>query len=219
VSGLVFGPDGGLPAGYARWPVGTAFHRGHTPGRSPVWFGPAPGTWGSNRFDPPHPRTARDPGVCYLAATLVGVLLERVLRGVALPAVARRTLATQHAVTGAVLARDLVVVDLVLALSVHGLELADVAAPPLLTPGTSPRYPRTQALAGTWATANRDRRHPVPGGRVDGIAYVSRFGPAAHCLALWDDAADALRWGKTTPLGAAAGIDAACEALGIGVVG
>jgi hypothetical protein len=209
VSDFAYGPDAGLPAGYARCAAGTTLWRGHTPGLVPGWFGPAIGAVGTNRFDAPV-REAGDPGTCYLAAGLEGVLLERVLRGRPVTFVSRRTLAREHALARARLARDLVLVDLFAALAVHRFEVADIAAPPDLR-GT-PRYPRTQPLAAGWSRA----AHPVP---VDGIVYGSRFGPAAVCVALWDRAETALAWGPSAPLDADMGaLVAACNRLGLGLL-
>ena len=212
MTGFAFGPDARLPAGYARCAAGTVLYRGHAPGRSADWFGPAVGAPGTNRFDVPLRRTAADPGTCYLAERIDGVLLERVLRGVWRPIISRRTLSRDHALATAHVDRDLVLLDLMVALStVHGLELADVSAPPI--PRAVPAYPRTQALAEQWATAS----HPVP--RLDGIVYGSRFGPAAACVALWDRARDALTWGPSAPFEAdMTALAAACERLGIGLV-
>lgn len=212
---VLFGPTAELPAGYARCRAGLPLRRGHTPGLTPDWFGPDIGVLGENRFDPPRPRTPADPGVCYVAESLIGVLLERVLRGVKWPAVSRTTLNAKHSVSDAVLTRDLVTLDLIQALGVHRLELIDVCAPPDLTPGAPLRYPRTQQLAGEWAARNAGGGHPVPGGRVDAILYVSRFGPGARCLAIWDTAREAVDWGSTVPLGSASGLEEACEALDV----
>lgn len=218
MSALTFGPDAGLPAGYARCAAGTLLWRGHTPGRAADWFGPAVGAAGTNRFDVPR-RGPGDPGTCYLALGLDGVLLERVLRDRPATFLSRRTLGRAHAVAQAWLARDLVLVDLLVALqSVHGLQLAEVCAPPVLAaPPGAPRYPRTQALAAAWAAA----AHPgVPGGRVDGVVYGSRFGPAAACLAVWDRARAALAWRPGAPLDAdMPALVAACARLGLGLVG
>ncbi|HKG93773.1 MAG TPA: RES domain-containing protein [Gemmatimonadaceae bacterium] len=212
MTGFAFGPDAGLPAGYARCAAGTVLYRGHTPGRAPDWFGPALGAAGTNRFDAPMRRTAADAGVCYLAERIDGVLLERVLRGVWRPLISRRTLGRDHALATARVDRDLVLLDLLVALStVHGLELADVSAPPI--PRAVPPYPHTQALAAQWAAAS----HPVPS--VDGIVYGSRFGPAAVCVALWDRARGALAWGPSVRFEAdMPALAAACERLGIGLV-
>jgi hypothetical protein len=209
VGGFTFGPDAGLPAGYARCVAGTVLWRGHTPGRAPDWFGPAVGAAGSNRFDAPV-RAAGDPGTCYLAEGLEGVLLERVLRDRYATFVSRRTLDREHAVARARVERDLVCIDLLVALTVHGLELADIAAPPV--PRAVPRYPRTQQLAARWAVA----AHPVP---VDGIVYGSRFGPAAACLALWNRARTALAWQPSQPFDAdMPALLAACGRLGLGLL-
>ncbi len=80
MSAARFGPEAGLPAGFAVYPGGTVLLRGHSPGRVPTWFGPAVGERGTNRFDLPARKRASAPGVCYPAATLDGVLLERVIR-------------------------------------------------------------------------------------------------------------------------------------------
>jgi len=211
-----FGPSAGLPAGFASWRSGSALVRGHSPSKSANWFGPALGALGSNRFDPPRPRTLNDPAGCYLAEGIIGLLHERVFRGALQPQVSRTTLSAHHAVTEATLLRDVVLIDLVVATAVHGLQLSDITAPPLLAPHAPLRYPATQGMAGAWAATNASAGFAgVPGGRVDGILYVSRFGPAERCVVLWDLAHGALRWGSALPLGAHGGLRAACGALGV----
>ena len=60
---------------------------------------------------------------------------------------------------------------------------------------------------------------PHPVANVDGIAYGSRFGSAAVCVALWDRARGALTWGPSAPFEAdMPALAAACERLGIGLV-
>lgn len=150
---LAFGPDAALPAGYARLAAGARLQRGHTPGRAPGFFGPPVGQPGRNRFDVTGPRAADAPGVCYLALTTAGVLLERVLRDARLPVLSRARLDRAHAWTEATLARPLVLLDLWLAPGVHGVQVADISAPPQLdsAAGADPLgipYPRTQRLAG-----------------------------------------------------------------------
>ena len=212
------GPLAGLPAGYARVASATSLERGHSPGLAPHWFGPAIGTVGGNRFDLPTPRAATDPGVCYLAERLLGALHERVFRGVHQPSVSRTTLSAHHAITPVATVRDLVLIDLVAGISVHGLQLHDITALPNVHPAAPLRYPATQGMAGAWASTNAASGFPVPGGRVDGILYVSRFGANEACLALWDIAAPALGWGTPQPLGSHPGLVAACNAIGVVVV-
>lgn len=216
------GPSGGLPAGFARVLVGARVLRRHRPGQTPDWFGPPIGTLGENRFDPPHPRRPVDPGVCYLAEQLGGVIHEGVLRGSRHRALSRRTLSAHHAVSEAVLSRDLVVIDLVHEPGVHGIELADLAQrPDLGAKLMAPKglvYRHTQALAGTWLARNASATFPVSGGTVDGILYVSRFAPAQRCLALWQGAADALEWTATTLLGDHAALDSTLAAIGVGLL-
>lgn len=199
-----FGADGDLPAGYARCTAGTDLVRGHSPGKVPDWFGPGLGNVGINRFDAPK-QTTTDHGTCYLARSLEGVLLERVLRGVWRPVVSRSSLMERHAITAARPTRDLIFLDLCLALnSVHRLQISDISQPP--------PYTRTQNLARRWARQS----HPVA---VDGILYTSRFAPAARCIALWDRAASAVEWGTTGLLGAdIAQLSRACVRLGIGII-
>ncbi len=212
------GPAAGLPAGYATWASGASLLRGHSPLSSPNWYGPAIGATGTNRFDLPTPRAATDPGVCYVAASLTGVLHERVFRGVNQPVVSRRTMSAQHAVCDVASTRDLVLIDLVAGLSVHRLQLHDITAPPVVLPPGSLPYPATQGLVGSWAATNARRGFPVPGGRVDGILYVSRFGANEYCLAIWDVAAPFVSWRTSQLLGAHAQLATACGALGVIVV-
>jgi hypothetical protein len=148
-------------------------HRRHRPDRAPDWFGPPIGTLGDNRFDPPHPREPHEPGVCYLAERLAGVIHEGVLRGVRRTALSRRTLSAHHAVSAAITTRALTVLDLVHEPGAHGLELADITQRPnlhaKLAPTGSLVYALTQRLTERWLAANRASSFPVPGGRVDGI--------------------------------------------------
>lgn len=218
MTSIDFGPNAGLPAGYARWNAGATLLRGHSPGNSANWFGPALGSLGTNRFDPPRPRTSTDPGVCYIAEALTGVLHERVFRGVMVPQVSRATLSASHAVTDVTLNRALILIDLVAAIAVHGLQLSDTTAPPLISPHAPLRYPATQGMAGAWAATNGSSGFPVPGGQVDGILYVSRFGPVDRCVALWDVAQSALTWGAAQSLGGHLQLTAACGMLGVQVV-
>jgi hypothetical protein len=212
VTRAVHGPDGGLPAGYARVPADTTLLRGHDPRWPPNFFGPPVGRAGANRFDVPT-RTAADPGTCYLALSLEGVLLERVVRDFPRPAYSTAALGRRHALAAAVPTRDLLLVDLVAApTTVHGVQASQIVAPPLLDAATGrSRYPHTQALAARWAAA----RHPVD---VDGILYGSRFGSRWLCLALWDRAAPALRWRASVALTHdTAALADAFNALGLGL--
>jgi len=209
VSALRFGPAGGLPAGYARCEAGTVLMRGHRPNKAPDWFGPAVGRAGVHRFDVPL-RTADDPGVCYLAPSLEGVLLERVIRDSTVNPLSHATMSREHAITAARLTRDLVLIDLLATLwTVHGVQMPEVAA--------VPPYGATQQLAQQLTHLTL----PQADGAVlwpDGIAYGSRFGAAHECIALWDRAAAALEWGETVSLGVDRNALAlACTRLGIGL--
>lgn len=212
MSAVAHGPAGGLTAGYARVRAGTRLLRGHTPGRRPDFFGPDLGRPGTQRFDLPHRRSAADPGTCYLALSLEGVLLERVVRDFARPTYSLSALAARHALVEVRPARDLVLVDLVATpTTVYGVQAAEITAPPRTdaAPGMPP-HPVTQALAARWAAdAPAD---------VDGILYSSRFGSRWLCAALWDRARDALVWGASAALtDDPVALDAACEALGLGL--
>ncbi len=193
MSALRFGPAGGLPAGYARCEAGTTLMRGHSPNKAPDWFGPAVGRVGVHRFDVPL-RTEDDPGVCYLAPSLEGVLLERVIRDSTINPLSHATLSREHAITAARLTRDFVLIDLLATpWTVHGVQMHAVAA--------VPPYGATQQLARQLTRLTL----PQPDGTAmcpDGIAYGSRFGAAHECIALWDRAATALAWGETVSLGA-----------------
>jgi RES domain len=186
--------------------------RGHSPDRDPAWFGPAIGSVGANRFDLRMRTVASDPGVCYLAPALEGVLLERVIRDVRRSVLSLDTLRMQHAVTHVVTTRELLLVDLLVAPWVrHGVQLSEITAPP--------PYEATQSLAerllGIVPGDGADAPPSVP----DGIAYGSRFGAAIECLALWDRAADALRWDQTTSITADLdALAAACLRVGVGLV-
>jgi hypothetical protein len=219
---VLSGPDGDLPPGYARFVAGGSLLRRHRPGHDPAWFGPPVGTLGENRFDPPHARRPDEPGVCYLAEQLGGVLHEGVLRGVRWPAFSRQTLSTHHAVSEAIIQRDLVLIDLVHEPGIHGVQLADIAQRPQVAAKlTSPVglvYPVTQTLAGEWLSRNARRDFPVDGGRVDGVLYVSRFAPVQRCVALWDHAANALIWNASVPLGRHPALETTLAAMGISLL-
>jgi hypothetical protein len=171
----------------------------------PDWFGPAVGQQGVNRFDVPLRLQPSQVGTCYLADSLEGVLLERVMRGMDLPILSVDRLRRLHVLTRATVTRDLVLIDLCAALStVHRLELADVVAPP--------PYDKTQGLAAAWSV----QPHPVP---VDGIVYCSRFGSRFTSVALWDTARSALTWGTAVSLAQdLAALARACNRLGVGLV-
>ncbi|MEO7360353.1 MAG: RES family NAD+ phosphorylase [Gemmatimonadaceae bacterium] len=208
----LFGADGGVPAGYARCPAESLLFRAHRTARLPAWFGPAVGADGINRFDLPHRRTARDPGICYLAPSLEGVILETVVRDVRGRVLSVATLRREHVVTDVRTTRDLLLIDLMVApWTVHGVQAGDISG--------RPPYRDTQRLAerlvGLTVTETGKRSAVAP----DGIIYSSRFAPAFECLALWDRAADALVWGATAPLGAEGrALAAACNRLGIGLL-
>lgn len=211
MSALLFGPAGGLPAGYARCLAGTTLLRGHTPGRVPDWFGPRVGGAGVGRFDLPMRAAATDPGVCYLAPALAGVLLERVIRDVSRPVLSLATMLREHAVTSVTLNRDLVLVDLLSTpWTVHGVQMSEITGPP--------PYRATQQIAARLAMVP----YSTSGGASalpDGIAYGSRFGAAHECIALWDRAASALTWGHAVRLGDdRAALASACMQLGIGLI-
>lgn len=204
MTSFLIGPNGAVPAGYARCPAGTVLLRGHSPGVAPDWFGPAVGESGINRFDMPYRRTASDPGTCYLAPELDGVILERIIRDVRQPFLSRRRLLDGHAVTSVLVTADLILVDLLRTpWTVHGVQASDVNGKPL--------YAGTQALAARWAAAT----NPV----ADGILYGSRFGSGVECVALWDRVANSLDWYGSQPLGHDANALArSCGRLGIGLL-
>ncbi len=155
-------------------------------------------------------RTDDEPGVCYLAPALEGVLLERVIRDVVINPLSHATLSRQHSITTARLTRDLILIDLLVApWTVHGVQMHEVTA--------VPPYDATQQLARQFAQQNHTH---VNGSALvpDGIAYGSRFGAAHECIALWDRAATALEWGATESLGAdRLALAASCLRLGIGL--
>lgn len=134
------------------------------------------------------------------------------------PLISRATLSTHHAVSDVASICDLILIDLVAGLSAHGLQLHDTTAPPLVHPSAPLRYPLTQGLVGSWAATNARRGFPVPGGHVDGILYVSRFGANEYYLAVWNVAAPFLTWSSSQPLGAHARLTTECAAIGV-VVG
>ena len=212
MSAFRFGPDAGLPAGFARCPAGTRLLRGHSPDREPAWFGPAIGARGLHRFDLPQRESASDPGICYLAPTLEGVVLERVIRDIRRDVLSITTVNRQHAVTRVTTKRDLLLIDLLVAPWIpHGLQVGDVMSPP--------PYDVTQRLAERLTSMIPDGYVGTPPALPDGIVYASRFGAAIECLALWDRAADALEWHDMTPLGSDDNaLAAACLRLGIGLL-
>lgn len=152
----------------------------------------------------PRRTTVVDPGTCYLAPELEGVIVERVIRDMWRPVVSLGKMKTEHALARSVLRRDLVLVDLIKTVwTVHRMQVHEVTAPPPFT--------RTLALAAELVASS-----PV---NVDGIAYSSRFGSGVECVALWDRAATALSWQGSEPLGADEDAFAkACENLGIGLL-
>ncbi len=207
-----FGVDGGVPAGYARCPADSLLFRGHRPARAPNWFGPAVGADGINRFDLPHRETARDPGVCYLAPSLEGVILETVVRDARGRVLSVATLRREHVVTEVRTTRDLLLIDLMVApWTVHGMQTSDISG--------RPPYRDTQQLAERLVALRVKETGKHGAVAPDGIIYSSRFAPAFECLALWDRAADALDWGSSAPLGADGRVlAAACNRLGIGLL-
>lgn len=212
MSAFRFGPDAGLPAGFAVCPIGTLLLRGHSPGREPAWFGPAVGAHGSNRFDLALRERASDPGVCYLSPTLEGVLLERVIRDVRRDVLSITNANRQHALTRLTTTRDLLLIDLLRAPWIpHGVQVRDVM--------NGPPYDATQRLAERLSRVVPDGVDGAPPSLPDGIVYASRFGAAIECLALWNRASDALDWHDTTALGSdETALAAACLRLGIGLL-
>ena len=160
--------------------------------------------------------------MCYLAERLAGVIHEGVLRGVRRAALSRRTLSAHHAVSAAITTRELTVIDLVHEPGVHGLELADITQRPnfhaKLAPTGGLVYELTQRLTERWLAANRASSFPVPGGRVDGILYVSRFTPIQRCLAVWDMAKHALAWQRPVRLGEHPALETTLAEIGIGLL-
>ena len=198
---LQFGPAPGLPAGYALCPAGTLLYRGHTPGLSPNWFGPALGKKGGCRWDVPL-RGPGDPGVCYFAPTLEGVILERVLRDHWRPEIDLENTKQHHALSRCIAKRDLVLLELMQNhYTVHKHQISEV---------TSPDYTDTQRWAEAWA---KQTTPLMP----DGIAYGSRFSSTTECIALWDRAAGQLDWhGSPEPFGTDdAALETACKQLGL----
>jgi hypothetical protein len=184
-------------------PAGTLLFRGHTLGLSPNWFGPAIGKTGSGRWDVPF-RGPGDPGVCYLAPTLEGALLERVIRDVWRPEV-HLTSTMKHGLSRCVTTRDLLLFDLLQAhYTIYEFEISDI---------TQDSYAVTQA----WAQTRAQQTVPVA---ADGIAYGSRFSVSTECIALWDRAANALDWiGTPEPFGTDVDeLDAVCTRLGLTLV-
>lgn len=205
------GADGALPAGFVRCAKGTLLWRGHSPLLTPDWFGPEVGMAGSNRFDLPFRAQASDPGVCYLAPTLMGVLVERVLRDVWRDALSITVLQNNHAVTAALVVRDLFLIDLqTTAWTIYGLQAPELTE--------RPPYRATQEIAKQLAAVIG--KHP--GGDAftpDGILYGSRFGVGIECVALWDRARDSLAWQATARLGEdSSALMSACERLGVGLL-
>lgn len=225
-----FGYDGGVAPGLVRCDGGTVLLRAHDATRNPVWFGPSPGGVGTERYDQPR-RVGAAPGTCYLAPSLEAVLLETVVRDeladlergepatLSMDMITTTSHGTPRALSRAVVTRPLVLVDLVVAVwSVHRYRVDELMAVPRVVPGLPTRYPQTQAVAADLAA----RYGPLsPGGSpADGILYVSRFAPAFPCVALWDHADAALRWGAA-PSAMDADLPAlmtALDALGIGLV-
>lgn len=212
MSAFRFGADADLPAGFALLPSGTTLLRGHSPARDPAWFGPAVGQRGTNRFDIPLRSRASTPGVCYLAPTLAGVLLERVIRDTRRELLSLATLRVQHAVTPVTTTRDVLLIDLLVTpWTRHGVQTSELSG--------APPYHTTQQLAARLASMLPSDAADAPPRVPDGIAYASRFGAAIECIALWDRARDALHWGKTAPIDAdRSALALACLRLGIGLV-
>ena len=169
------------------------------------------GERGTNRFDLPYRERESDPGVCYLASTLDGVLLERVIRD-ARRDVSVATLQTRHALAHFVTTRDILLIDLLVAPWLrHGVQVCEVAA--------APPYYATQQLAARLVLLAPDGAAASPPALPDGILYGSRFSAPIECIALWDRAAGALEWKQTMSLGDdRTALAAACLRLGIGLV-
>jgi hypothetical protein len=191
-----FGQDAKLPAGLARCPKGTALWRVHGAPWSGEYYGPTVGAKGTHRYDMPE-RAADEPGTCYLAEGLGGAMLETVLREQAEAlapgerlTISRLALQATHRLSTPILLRDLVLVDLVYApYSVYHVQQGALTADPRSPRGAG--YAWTQDLArDLWQRTQTT---------ADGILYASRFGALHLCVALWDQAADALDWTSARP--------------------
>jgi RES domain len=147
-------------------PVTQALWRVHRRAHDPVWFGPAPGTPPSGRFDAP----AGEYGICYFSATLGVALLETLVRGQKVPMIARTALEARAASTIAP-ARPLRMLQLEgKGLSSFGLSAHEVT-------GDDVAECRDLAV----------RVHAtLP--EVDGIQYRSRWDSGELCWALFDRA-------------------------------
>jgi len=154
-------------------PAGTSVVRIHTLFREPHNFGRT----GGARFDAPDGSY----GVCYLGLDDAGAFVETILRDQDLRGVAYSDLA-RRAIADGVFARTVRLV----ALGGSGLRRLRITAGTVYT-----TYRVTQAWSrALWA-------HPD---RPDGLRYRSRFDDDQHCVALFDRAAQALRFTVSAPL-------------------
>lgn len=149
-------------------------------------------------------RGPTDPGVCYLAPTLEGALLERVIRNVWRPEVHLNTV-MKHGLSRCRTTRDLRLFDLLQAhYTIYEFQISEI---------TLDSYDTTQA----WAQQQAQVTDPFP---AAGIAYGSRFSISTECIALWNRGEDALNWlGTPEPFGTDVDeLEAACTRLGLTLI-
>jgi len=159
------------PLPLTRSSPGTLWARIHRVGRSPLWFGPAPGNPAENRFDDPH----GDYRVCYIGTTKEAAFAEVFLRDLSVEVLSQSDL-KMRSLTPIEVIREVRVVTL------HGRALGRLGATAEVASGGDCQ------VSQAWGRSLWE--HPD---QPDGILYRARHNDDEHSVALYHRAATSVK--------------------------
>jgi hypothetical protein len=161
--------------------AGTIVYRAHTPPFSAKYFGPEPGSEATHRFHAPDGSFL----VCFIGLSEEAAFAEGVLHGPVPTGIVSPATLNARAIA------ELVVVNTIRALPLHGAFLLQIGATASVTHGDD------YAISQEWAKAVH--AHPQA---LDGIVYTSRHDDSTFSLAMFDRAEHSLAEGYSHPLSA-----------------